>query len=242
MYLKAAICDDDAETLEIEYNVINTIFKNMDLEYRFERFSDPSAMVYPHVSYDLVFLDIKMDGTDGIELGRRILRENENCCIFFITDYPSYIDEAFDLDAHRYIPKPIDAARLRQGIASAIRKLDYKTRTINISASGSQEKIPILVSSIIYIENIKRQTKIYLKSGSYIISDEVFSKVKKAIESEVDYFATPHQSFYVNMNCVSSYKNNNIKLTYGDRTYEITPSRRGAVNFRNAMFEHAKSI
>lgn len=75
-------------------------------------------------SWDIVLLDIKMPGMDGIELQRRIREIDENTIRIMITAYAS-VDtavQALKEGAYDYISKPINPAQLDHIIRNAIEK------------------------------------------------------------------------------------------------------------------------
>lgn len=59
---------------------------------------------------DIVFLDIRMPGLNGIETARRLYNQ---CHIVFVTAYDQYAIQAFDQGAVDYLLKPVDENRLR---------------------------------------------------------------------------------------------------------------------------------
>ena len=73
---------------------------------------------------DLVFLDIQMPGLSGFEVARRLLDHGEEApAIIFVTAYDQHAIAAFDVNAVDYLLKPVDAARLEQGLHRARRRL-----------------------------------------------------------------------------------------------------------------------
>ncbi len=65
---------------------------------------------------DVVFLDIRMPGMDGLELARRL---PDGTHVVFTTAYDEYAVPAFDAAAVDYLLKPLEAARL----AAALHKV-----------------------------------------------------------------------------------------------------------------------
>ncbi|MDD4842703.1 MAG: response regulator [Anaerotignum sp.] len=63
---------------------------------------------------DIVFLDIEMRGTNGIEFGVELQKKSENTAIIFVTAYPEYALEAFRAYPLDYIVKPIDEEHLER--------------------------------------------------------------------------------------------------------------------------------
>jgi DNA-binding LytR/AlgR family response regulator len=71
---------------------------------------------------DVVFLDIKMPGLDGLELARLLARFARPPGIVFVTAYDQHAVEAFDLSATDYLLKPVRRERLRQALDRARRR------------------------------------------------------------------------------------------------------------------------
>ncbi|MFW6280831.1 MAG: LytR/AlgR family response regulator transcription factor, partial [Halanaerobium sp.] len=68
---------------------------------------------------DLLFLDIQIPGTSGIEIAR-ILKQQQNApYIIFTTAYDEYAVEAFQLSAVDYLLKPISYQRLEESLERA---------------------------------------------------------------------------------------------------------------------------
>jgi CheY-like chemotaxis protein len=56
---------------------------------------------------DLIFMDIKLPGVNGLELTRKIKAAHPNITIFILTSYdmPEYREAAFQYGADRFLPK-----------------------------------------------------------------------------------------------------------------------------------------
>lgn len=63
---------------------------------------------------DVAFLDIEMRELDGIELARRLKRENPKINLIFATGYSAYAGDALSLRASGYLLKPVTAEKVRQ--------------------------------------------------------------------------------------------------------------------------------
>jgi two-component system response regulator LytT len=68
---------------------------------------------------DLVFLDIRMPGLDGLAVAATIIEKPEPPLLVFATAYNEHALEAFELAALDYIVKPFDERRLGQTIMRA---------------------------------------------------------------------------------------------------------------------------
>src|SRR5205085_5857136 len=68
---------------------------------------------------DVVFLDIRMPGLDGLEVAEAIAADDERRgpAIVFVSAYDQFALRAFDLSAVDYLLKPIDRERFDRAIA-----------------------------------------------------------------------------------------------------------------------------
>ncbi len=74
--------------------------------------------IVTHQNPDIVLLDIKIPGMDGIEILKQIKAKDVNCRVLIMTAYGELdlIQEALDLGAVAYIAKPFDIMELRDVI------------------------------------------------------------------------------------------------------------------------------
>ena len=80
--------------------------------------------------YDLIFLDIVMEGLDGIETARRLRERDMGCLIVFLTSSSKYAWDAFPVHPFDYLLKPIDKARLARVLDEAERAVQRRERTL----------------------------------------------------------------------------------------------------------------
>ncbi len=72
--------------------------------------------------YDVVFLDVRMPGLNGVELGNVLRRFSAPPAIVFVTAYEEYAVRAFEIGACDYLLKPVSRARLRTALERALRR------------------------------------------------------------------------------------------------------------------------
>jgi len=68
------------------------------------------------LSPDVVLMDIKMPGMDGIELTRQVKKRHPTCNIIMLTLYDQYLPQAIDAGAKGYLLKDIKRRELAQAI------------------------------------------------------------------------------------------------------------------------------
>ncbi len=66
--------------------------------------------------YDAIFLDVRMPGLDGVELGRVLRRFARQPALVFVSAYDSPAVKAFELRALDYLVKPVSRKRLEEAL------------------------------------------------------------------------------------------------------------------------------
>lgn len=146
--------------------------------------------------YDFVFLDIYMDGMDGIETGRKIRESYPDVRLVFISSSREFGPEAFELNAVYYLVKPY-----RMELLAEIRNRcsPQDEREILLYDVGSRQEQRILCRKIDYIESAHNYMFVHLVTGTEL-------KVRKSmqeIESELgERFLRINRGIIVNMDAV----------------------------------------
>ena len=71
---------------------------------------------------DVVFLDIEMIDTHGIQLAKQLLHKQPSLQIIFVTAHTQFAVEAFDVEATDYLLKPVHEKRLIIALTKAQKK------------------------------------------------------------------------------------------------------------------------
>ena len=70
--MKIAICDDLQEQREILQHLLAEYFAENGLQAEFSQYTCGEDLLKSEKSFDLIFLDIYMDGISGIETARQL--------------------------------------------------------------------------------------------------------------------------------------------------------------------------
>jgi len=90
------------------------------------------------LSPDLLLLDIAMPGLDGIDVARALRGQGDGPAVIFVTAFDQFAVAAFDVEAVDYVVKPVDPARLEQGLRRARDFLDRRAGANSASAAPGQ--------------------------------------------------------------------------------------------------------
>ena len=208
--INIAICDDTIEELEIISSIISKNLKELEIPSKIRSFSDGQDLLkYMNSSkhdIDIIFLDIYMKFSNGIDIAREIREFDKECKIIFITSSKTHAIDSYELRALYYILKPIDEEKLSTAVKIAIESLDKQENKIILKTQKGDCRI--FYKDILYVESKARVVNIYLKSGEVI---SFYSKLEDFFQRLQDErFLKCHKSFVVNMDYILRTENNNI--------------------------------
>lgn len=133
-------------------------------------FDSAEAFLFAFVedqSFDILLLDIQMQAMDGVALAKEIRKENDILQIIFITGYPDYIAEGYDVSALHYLIKPVDEQKMFEVLDRATARVKAfaasSCRVILFPKSGGSLRIP--ADSIFYAEAFSHYVTLYTKDG-----------------------------------------------------------------------------
>ena len=220
--MKILICDDDKFYLDLLKAHVSEYMKNRYIPFQIIATIDPLEVLKGQENFDLAFLDIQMEGIDGITLAKELRARNSKLALFFITNYDFYQDDAMDLQAFRFFEKPFDVSRLYAGLDKAMEYIDGAYVDIFLQDGGISRRD--LVDDILYITRDGRKAAVITKSGT-LVTPEVFDAWCDKLPSL--FFYAVHKSFLVNLHYVDIYSYTELFLTNGSRI-PIAPRKQSA--------------
>ena len=119
MNIRIAIVDDQAQTREL---LRQDLLVRVPDGASIACFDGGEAFLSGFTPGDdaLVFLDICMEGMNGIEVAQRVRKRSARCLIVFLTSSKEYAFDAFPIHPFDYLVKPYSAARLDHVLSGAI--------------------------------------------------------------------------------------------------------------------------
>ena len=164
MGLNIAICDDE----EIIREQIKELTEKEKSGLCMELYETGDALLASGKQFDIVFLDIQMEGTDGIETAKRLrqhsaLKGAEDTILIFITGIREYVFEAFDVAAFHYLLKPIEEEKFREVFHRAERELEKRKskRRETVFIKTRNRSFSLEKDSILYIESRGKKVEIH---------------------------------------------------------------------------------
>lgn len=227
MTLRIGICDDTINDIKVLQKHIEAYQIAYDIDLETESFSSGAKLLQSHKSkpYHIILLDIEMPAQSGMDIARRLRnQENDNVFIVFITSYPQYMKESFEVQPFQFLTKPIDFPMIEKLISDIIHRYQHShTTKILIDVDGEEHLIHI--NDILYMQAVKDKRPI-LKYNFSHTSLTAQGTIQKWEETLSDYgFISPCRGYLVNVRHIRSFNQTRLLLTNG---IEIPISRRRA--------------
>ncbi|MDK2962259.1 MAG: hypothetical protein PWP20_1385 [Eubacteriaceae bacterium] len=209
---KIAICDDEpvitSQLEEILYN--NRELFPYDIEIDVFYSCDHLASYMENSNdFDLLFLDIEMDGLNGLELGRIIRNQldNQSLQIVYVSGKEDYYKELFDVRPMHFLLKPVDPDSLIQDVNLAMKLTNRYKQFFVYKKSSKIYKVRI--KDILYFQSINREIRILTTRGD----DIFYGKLKDLSPQLKDFqFMQIHKSYLVNYAQIIEFRYDRIKL------------------------------
>lgn len=112
--IKIAVCDDSFFDREINKLYIEDYMLQKGFETEIQTFSSGTELLNTDLTqFSLIFLDIYMDGINGIETAKTINKINPGIKIVFCSSSPEFAAESFEVEAYHYFIKPMRRDRFQ---------------------------------------------------------------------------------------------------------------------------------
>ncbi len=146
MRYKIAVCDDMEEDVKYISSAVNQWAEKENIMVDIETFPSAESFLSRYAeqkAFDILLLDIEMPSMNGVELAKRIRKENDAVQIIFITGYTDYIAEGYEVSALHYLVKPLSETKLFKVLNRAVLKIRKNEKSLYLSLSGEMIRIPI---------------------------------------------------------------------------------------------------
>lgn len=208
-----AVCDDSKKTVDSIKENIEAYGRNSQKEIRvFSYYSGEELLDSYKCNIDILFLDIRMPGMDGVSVAERIRQKDKKVIIIFVTSLVQYALDGYRVNASNYIIKPVSRKRLNMELKRWIGELGKKEEPfITIHNDGGDYKI--LLKSIRYIETYRRNLMVHTDKTDILC----YWKLKDMEVKIGQYgFARSHASYLVNLFYVENIKKLDLMLATGE--------------------------
>lgn len=216
MIFKVAVCDDDKKDVqkikkflhsyEMEYNIDFDISVFLSSKLLLEQYREPGT-------YHILFLDVEMPDTNGLELARQIRNLPDKLVkIIFVSNYPEYMQDSFNVQAFQYFPKPLQYEKFKELMHSIQKDFeDSQITKLLIEEDGVEELV--YVDDIILIQsgNAKKKQLLVTLAKHTVETHGLLTDWERDLQQYA--FISPCRGYLVNLNHIHYIKNNELILS-----------------------------
>jgi len=217
-----AIVEDDAEAADLLERYLSRYTETCGEEFKIARFCDPISFLTNYkANYDIVCMDIKLPGFDGMKAARKMRELDKDVTLIFVTNMAQYAVNGYEVGALDFIVKPVTYPNFALKLHRAFTHIEGKKGN-KVYISVENGVMCFSSSEIMYVEIIKHRIIYHTRYGDYF-SHGTLKKAEMQIADS--HFVKCNSCYLVNLRYVTAVVNYEAFL--GDIRLQIShPKRR----------------
>lgn len=235
--MNIAIIDDLAEDRQVLARHLSTYMAAHKISCSRQEFcsAEDFFRIFIPGAFDIVFLDIYMEGINGMDAARRLYETDKNCRVIFLTTSTEHAQISYSVHAVYYLIKPLDQEQFEQAMDFCGLKPEYAVPFLSLNIDGDRHQID--TEQILYIDYQNRMTHICFRDGSLALNKS-FGEIAALLEPD-ERFLTIFRGVMVNMQHIAKHDDIFFVLDNGKRL-QITIRNKKAIAqaYRSYVFNH----
>lgn len=226
--LRIAVCDDIPFCAERLAGIIAAWSRERGTMIQIMKFQSGEEILFEIENsgdFTAVFLDIELNGINGIETAEKIREQNRFINVVFVSQYDTYFKEMFrGMYPVQFLEKP---ARRRR-IFHIMDQIEEQQKYVfeNFQFQYNHHIYSINLREVMYFVSEKRTVRILLMTGREYRLYNKLDEVERALKSYRNPFVRIHQSYLVNGLQIENYHRRKVML----RNKNILPISRSRKN------------
>ena len=220
--LQIAICDDVQDARTALRSALERLLAERSVSYRCFEFSSGDGLIKWMEKHkgeaDLVFLDIEMDGIDGMETARRLRAADDGLQLVFVTGYSDYVYDGYSVGAIGYLLKPPKPGQLDDILSRALAAL-YRNADQAFLCRNGDVSYRVPRKDSLYFASEKRLIHCVTAAKTYTFYGRL-DDVEKTLSDET--FVRIHQRYLIHAPAVARVDGSEVLI--GGRVLPISRS------------------
>ena len=230
--LRICYCEDEPSQAELLKSKVLSWAEKNEVRAAVDLYTSVEEFLFKTMSfsYDLLFLDIAMKGTNGMELAKKVREKDKDVTLVFVTSDPSFVFDGYEVGAYRYLMKPIGNQKLCEILEYVRTKQNADTSCIMMKVENANQRI--LLRDVMYIEVQGHYVNIHLSEGRITTIKTSFCDIVKQMNAERESLIQTHRSYAVNLYHIVKIGRTECHLVNG----EVIPVSKSAYKPLNDAF------
>lgn len=234
--MQCLIIDDDKEYIDL----LNTKLKENYQDVEIDSFQKLPALNILKDDYDIIFLDIIINNTNGIDYCLRLKEKYHTMTVVFISNQNDFIFQTQKISPLCFIRKSHFEEDFQTFEALYEEKMKNNTKItfhLNHSMNNHQETyITLSADDIIYVECFSHELIIHTYSKEFVVKMSLKEFLNKV--DRLKCFIQIHRAYAVNMNYVYRVEKDFIYMINDESKNEIRMSKKFRNEFMKAYKEY----
>ena len=230
-----AVCDDEVMECSRMATKIRGILDEMEVPCTIRQFYSGRELLQSSETFDIIFLDIIMDGLDGMKTARLVREKAFDKLLVFISASRDYVFDAYDVEAFQYLLKPVEDKKLKSVLRKAVRKTEERSQAF-IIVSRERQKKKLFLDDIYYFEIRGRMIDAHGRGGIFSYYEQI-GLLERDLQGKG--FVRCHKSYLVNLKYVDVYNRQELVLDNGER---IAIAKRRYEAFCEAILKYMRGM
>ncbi|MBO6239557.1 MAG: response regulator transcription factor [Butyrivibrio sp.] len=219
---KIAIVEDSQDDLKRFMDAFSSCYGDEMSRFELSTFGTGEEFLGQYKGqYDLIFLDIELPDTNGIELSKCVRVIDEQVVLVFITQMGQYAIHGYDVNATDYILKPLDEKIFSLKMKKIMRFVSKNQSTGETIILGNGKRI-LNSDAIIYTEVYKHDVTYHTTEGNFTMRSSL-KDVETSLKGAT--FERISNSYLVNLKHIVGISGYELTLDNGE-VLQISRSRR----------------
>lgn len=222
--VRVGIVDDSAEARLVLTRYLERYEEDHDVSFSVTQYSDGYEIVeHYRPDFDLLFLDIQMDGLDGFSTAESIRRTDSQVIVIFVTNMGQYATRGYAVDALSYLLKPTSYFAFKAEIDRCLRQLSRVRKDALVVGTGTLLR-RVALADIVYVESIKHKIVVHTVDEEIAYSGTL--KATTDALSNKDFYRS-NSCYLVNLQHVRGIRGEDAEMSNGDVLKISRPRKKG---------------
>lgn len=230
--LSIMICDDEKALRWDLKQILETELGLMGVSYRITEYSSGEEVLREYKTIQgqkILYLDVKLNDINGIETARQIRRRDPAAVIIFVTVYPDFVFQGYEVRALDYILKPYEREKIAASLKNALSVLDL-TKESCFFLEHRKGSLRIPFERIQYFFSERHQVHIVTTAGTR----SFYGKLRDLEEDLPACFIRVHNRYIVNLKHLDSLEANRVVI--GKESLPVSRSYKQALSIAYAKY------
>ena len=179
--MRIAVCDDEQAQCALLSGYLKEWAKERRIASEISCFYSAESFLFSweEETFDLLLLDIEMGDLDGISLAKKLRQDNQTLQIVFITGFPDFMAQGYEVSAVHYLLKPVGEETMARVLERAAANCKRAQKALIFSVEG--ESVRVDTGEILYAEALAHFCRINTRDGAFEVRLN-FSQLEKCWE------------------------------------------------------------